>query len=87
MDKVDGNISTASEHKIHFDLESYSLIRAKIRMRWPKVDPTLCLCVGIPSKSKEDFHDVDYVQIAYGKVIKFLYMTRGKTFMTFPYTI
>ena len=36
--------------------------------------------VSIQSDSKKDFEDTSYVQIAYGKLIKFPNMTRGKTF-------
>ena len=86
MDKEDGNISTANEHKTHFDLESYTPIRAKFPARWLKVDPMLC--VGIPCKSQTDFEDVGYVQNLYGKVIiSDIYMTSGETFMTSPHAI
>ena len=78
VDKEDGNISTASGHKAHFDLEAYPPSRAKIPVRWPKLN--LTLWVRIPSESEEDYEDVGYVQIAYGEVIRSLSMTNGKTF-------
>ena len=74
----DGNISTTSGHKTPFNLEAYPSSRAKIPVRWPKLDPTLW--VHIPFESKEDYEDVGYVQIAYREVIRSLSMTNGKTF-------
>ena len=78
VDKEDGNISTANGHKTHSNLEAYPPSRAKIPVRQPKLDPTLC--VRIPFESKEDYEDVGYVQIAYREVIRSLSMTNGKTF-------